>query len=267
MCATVVIAAVSPLARDAAHSTNTLKYAAPLRVAVRKKNLNLELDKHDPALWTNDKVVSWMQSICSGQNKSEPDHAQLLQQVWTGEGVAPEAAIGHDVEVEAARARKAAAAAESLVQAAADAADDKVKSLASLSAASALSIKADAIVDGLTGVQLCQLPEPELHRRVKLQLPGAAGAALAKLIHESLWTMIHDAKTRSRRPDGTIITPEEEEAERKVKEEAMRAKGAVWKGKCLDPAVCKPLWRCCSGALCAARFGALRLLIGAGDAG
>jgi kinesin family protein 2/24 len=50
LCATVVIAAVSPLARDAAHSGNTLQYAAPLRVAAREP-MRLERDERDPALW------------------------------------------------------------------------------------------------------------------------------------------------------------------------------------------------------------------------
>lgn len=44
MCATVVIAAVSPLARDVAASANTLKYAAPLRVFAKKGAVPLERD-------------------------------------------------------------------------------------------------------------------------------------------------------------------------------------------------------------------------------
>ena len=115
LCATVVVAAVSPLARDAAHSTNTLKYAAPLRVAVRQSKGQMEVDQSDPALWNNDKIVEWMQGIISkGCVDSGPDHATLLANVWKGAagqvhglGVGPDVhAEGHEVEVEAARARK-----------------------------------------------------------------------------------------------------------------------------------------------------------------
>ena len=46
MCSTVVVACVSPVARDAAHTVNTLQYAAPLRVAAGKKGAggNLPVD-------------------------------------------------------------------------------------------------------------------------------------------------------------------------------------------------------------------------------
>jgi len=61
LCSTVVIAAVSPLARDVAHSTNTLQYAAPLRVALGK-SIKIELDLRDPAFWTDEQVGAWVQS-------------------------------------------------------------------------------------------------------------------------------------------------------------------------------------------------------------
>lgn len=58
--ATVVIGCVSPLARDAAHSNNTLSYAAPLRTttaAMTTANSNngssYELDDRDPSNWSN----------------------------------------------------------------------------------------------------------------------------------------------------------------------------------------------------------------------
>jgi kinesin family protein 2/24 len=37
LCSTVVLAACSPLCADVSHTTNTIKYAAPLRVSVSKK--------------------------------------------------------------------------------------------------------------------------------------------------------------------------------------------------------------------------------------
>ena len=75
----------------------------------------------------------------------------------------------------------------------------QVQSLASLAAISALSCKAAAIVDGMTGVQVCAVSEAELFRRVQAQVPGDEGALLAKQVHTALWTLIVDAKTRGRR--------------------------------------------------------------------
>jgi uncharacterized protein YcbX len=61
-----------------------------------------------------------------------------------------------------------------------------------------------------------------------MQLAGPAGAALAKRIHTALWTLIVDAKTRGRRPDGRLISAEDEEAERLEMEAKQREKAAVW---------------------------------------
>jgi len=65
LCATVVIAAVSPLGRDLAHSANTLKYAAPLRVAAGKVQGAEERDPRDPALWTHDQMCGWLSRVCA----------------------------------------------------------------------------------------------------------------------------------------------------------------------------------------------------------
>lgn len=43
-----------------------------------------------------------------------------------------------------------------------------------------------------------------------------------------MWTLIVDAKTRKRRPDGSIITPEQEEEARKRLEEKTIEKAKVW---------------------------------------
>ena len=48
--------------QDCAHSANTLKYAAPLRVSIRAAPANLEHDARDPALWTHDRAVEWLRT-------------------------------------------------------------------------------------------------------------------------------------------------------------------------------------------------------------
>ena len=57
--AQVVIAAISPLAKDLAHSANTLGYAAPLRVAAAAP-MSIERDPRDPANWSNQEIVEWV---------------------------------------------------------------------------------------------------------------------------------------------------------------------------------------------------------------
>jgi len=234
ICSTVVIAAASPLARDVAHAADTLKYAAPLRVAVRNEDrTKLERDPNDPALWSPAEIVTWLQALCAAppMAPATADHAMLMQQASAGYGGGdghngPETA--HAKEVEAARGRKAAAAAAALRAAAAVAAAEAVMAAHAARTASSCAIDAAALAGGLTGVQLCGLPEPEIHRRVQLQLPGAPGAGLAKRIHTALWTLIVDAKTRGRRPDGSIISAEDEAEERAAAEAAQRATAAVW---------------------------------------
>jgi len=155
MCSTVVICCVSPLARDIAHSTNTLQYAAPLRVAVNAKKKPQELDPKDPALWNQQQTLEWLSTICAGI-----DPAQLLS--------------------------------------------------------------------NMDGRALCLMPEPELCQSVQLQLPGDEGIALGTAISSALWTMIVDAKTRRRRPDGTIVTEAQEAEEIRLNDEKQAAKVALW---------------------------------------
>ena len=52
---------------------------------------------------------------------------------------------------------------------------------------------------------------------------------IAHSIYSSLWMLICDAKTRKRRSDGTIITADDEEKERKLLQEETIAKAALWK--------------------------------------
>jgi kinesin family protein 2/24 len=69
LCSTVIIAHCSPLVSDIKHSKNTVKYAAPLRVVTTASNStgdcqnNLELDVHDPALWSNTQFVRWVEGV------------------------------------------------------------------------------------------------------------------------------------------------------------------------------------------------------------
>ena len=65
LCATVVIAAISPLAKDLAHSANTLGYAAPLRVAAAAP-MSIERDPRDPANWSNQEIVDWVAEQTQG---------------------------------------------------------------------------------------------------------------------------------------------------------------------------------------------------------
>jgi kinesin family protein 2/24 len=159
LCSTVVIANCSPLVSDISHTKNTVKYAAPLRVAVASSNRqkNLELDVFDPALWNNDKMVSWVEGVASGK------------------------------------------------------------------------IDAKLFVNSLTGVQFCALSENEFYARAQAQLGDEEGMMeIAKMLYLGMWTLIVDAKTRKRRPDGSIITPEQEEEERKRMEEKTIERAKVW---------------------------------------
>ena len=51
---------------------------------------------------------------------------------------------------------------------------------------------------------------------------------LPLLYTTELWTLICDAKMRKRRPNGTIITPEEEAAEAEKAKQDVLAKAAMW---------------------------------------
>lgn len=162
LCSTVVLAHVSPLARDVQHSSNTLGYAAPLRVATRinphKVGMTAyEKDPNDPVLWNAAQCTAWVR-------------------------------------------------------------------------ATAPAVEVSTIIDlGATnqcGIALCRTPEPEFFRRVT----GAGGSAEdAQKLYSALWVLICDAKVRKRRPNGTIITAEQEEAARLAEKAAHAEKARIWK--------------------------------------
>jgi len=58
-CRTVVMACISPNITDASHSLNTLRYAAPIKVAVLSKK-QLEADPRNPATWSNADMREWV---------------------------------------------------------------------------------------------------------------------------------------------------------------------------------------------------------------
>ena len=166
MCSTVVVACVSPVAKDAAHTVNTLQYAAPLRVAILKKKgaVDLPVDPKDPVLWSHEAACDWLAKQASDAGGKY--------------------AAGFDAEA--------------------------------------------LLPRGSTGREMCMLPEPEFHRRVRVQMPGQMGASVAKKVYGALWALIVDAKTRRRRPDGTVLTDEEEAEEVRQAEEALAARAALW---------------------------------------
>ena len=151
MCSTVVLAHVSPLASDVKHTTNTVNYSAPLRVAVNDKK-RMEKDKDDPANWGPEQIRSW----CVGTAALDKDEEKAL------------------------------------------------------------------LPSGTTGMDLCQASEVEIYRR----LPGVPEKA--KAVYQGLWTMICDAKVRKRRPDGTIITAEQEAAEIEEAKRLQEEKIKLW---------------------------------------
>jgi kinesin family protein 2/24 len=166
MCSTVVVACVSPNVNDAAHTLNTLTYAAPLRVAIslKKDSKALPVDPKDPVLWSHDVACDWL-------------HAQIVES-------GGKYASSFDVE--------------------------------------------KMIPPGSSGREMCSLPEPEFHRRVRSQMPGQMGASVAKKAYSALWALIVDAKTRRRRPDGTVLSDEDEAREVLEAEQALAARAVLW---------------------------------------
>ena len=88
---------------------------------------------------------------------------------------------------------------------------------------------AEAVMPGMSGLDLCRLPEAELHVRIRKQIPGKQGAALAARVHGALWMLICDAKKRRRKPNGKLITDEMEAEEARQAEAAVAKKNAMWK--------------------------------------
>ena len=166
LCSTVVLSCVSPLAKDAKHTINTLEYSAPLRVAMRLASATpLETDPRDPAVWSHEQAAVWIATTS--------------------------ASFG----------------------------------VPTLAATALLAGKITA------GLELCRLPEAEIHCRVRAQnlQPAHEASELASKLHGALWTLICDAKTRRRKPNGKLISDEEEAAEAAKVEAAAVAKGLLWK--------------------------------------
>ena len=95
---------------------------------------------------------------------------------------------------------------------------------------------------GLNGLDLSRTSESEIFRRVlncsannsksstsvQDEETTAKRLILAKALYHTLWAMICDAKTRKRRPNGTIITPDQEAEDIRRKEREAVEKTALW---------------------------------------
>ena len=86
--------------------------------------------------------------------------------------------------------------------------------------------QAKQIVNQNTGVQFCAVSESALFARCAA---AELDAKQSKKLYGALWTAVIDAKTRNRRPDGTIITEEDEAREKAEMRAALEAKAALWK--------------------------------------
>ena len=58
-CKTVVFACISPSLFDFSHTQNTLRYAAPIKIAVQSKKC-MEIDERNPATWDNQRIKNWL---------------------------------------------------------------------------------------------------------------------------------------------------------------------------------------------------------------
>ncbi len=92
------------------------------------------------------------------------------------------------------------------------------------------SVDAGVFAKGLSGRDVCMLSEGEVHRRVSSQISDVSKAKeVAGSLYSQLWTLIVDAKTRKRHPNGRLVT-DEEEAEKRLKIEKEQAeKIEMWK--------------------------------------
>ena len=80
-------------------------------------------------------------------------------------------------------------------------------------------------LNGLSGVHLCALPEKDFYLRAAA---NGATAEVGKEVYLAIWALISDAKTRKRRPNGSIITADDEEKERLAIIQAKEDKAALW---------------------------------------
>ena len=230
LCATVVIAAVAPLASSCAHSTNTLQYAAPLRVALRDaeaKGVTIERDPRDPALWDEAQIGAWLAATALGDGdgwRGEDDDALrgVIAEAGAARGDGDDAAAARDTDDLIMGAAGAAPAAAGGGGAAAGGGGG--------GGVDGGGVALDAaLFKGLDGMQVCLLTEPEFYRRVQRAVPGGAGARLAKRLHAALWALIVDAKTRKRKPNGALITDAQEAAAQAESDRRQAEKLALWK--------------------------------------
>ena len=236
LCTTVVLACVSPLAKDAPHTLNTLGYAAPLRVAVQLPSGHVERDERDPALWDHAKALAWLVTAASIKPDDRFGDGPAAREPSLDQSLEHSRSSLHSSSARAA-AGTALVDADPIDADPIDADPIDADPTALLGVAGAFlpraavdgPFDAEAVIAGMSGLDLCRLPEAELHVRIKKQIPGKEGAALAARVHEALWMLICDAKTRKRRPNGLLVTDEEEAEEARRAETAVARKNAIWK--------------------------------------
>ncbi|RKP04767.1 P-loop containing nucleoside triphosphate hydrolase protein, partial [Thamnocephalis sphaerospora] len=83
-CRTCVIACVSPGVHDIAHSLNTLRYVAPIRVVRPANAARPPVDRRDPSTWSHKQFAKWLKATshdCVSVDKLAPNQETGLQMV------------------------------------------------------------------------------------------------------------------------------------------------------------------------------------------
>jgi hypothetical protein len=201
LCSTVVLAHVSPLARDVKHSLNTLQYAAPLRVSVhsKRKGSKYEVDARDPATWSHQQVGEWMSALLGA-----PEFPSGTQEIVTARSLLSPSQGGITL----------------CMMSEGDVYRYVLQAFGAFSDHSDISA-ADGEVKS-SGETPPKVPSPT--SSIDPEHVGRVASAL----YNTLWTLICDAKVRRRRPDGSLISEEDEAVEKADKARALAEKAAVW---------------------------------------
>lgn len=245
---TVVLAHVSPLARDSSHSLNTLKYAAPLRVAVAKTSKKMERDIADPAMWSHDEAVNWVGETLRSASSASSASGSGISSSALSDGVA--------VGAEDMRTIEEISSGGAVNRGSGQTGDGSTRFVQELS-----KDQVDIVVRALmshpssNGLTLCRLTELEYLKKITMAFDSGRGrgggdaspssldssnqnrhvtgtpGSISKLLYDKLWVLICDAKTRRRRPNGAIISKEEEALEVRKALEAQVAASELWKAR------------------------------------
>ena len=214
LCSTVVIGHVSPLAVSISHSINTIQYIAPLRLVLPNHSANgvngMVVDPLDPSLWQCRQVQEWVTgtiyTYLVDKYQYQGQHHQQNH-----------ATIDNTENIENQPSEES---------------QDELKQIQLHQVLCQVLVPSDT-----SGLIFCNLSEIELIRRILLvkdkdntllkdgcfietllksetkscnQTSTEILISIATYVYSTLWTLVCDAKTRRRRPNGTIITREEE---------------------------------------------------------